>query len=76
VSGETECKPTARQKVDLMICLVVEAACGIIPAQRRHTMRYAKLAFVFLGLAAILVAAEPFAGTWKLNSAKTKYKTG
>jgi azurin len=39
-------------------------------------MRYAKLAFVFLGLAAILVAAEPFAGTWKLNSAKTKYKTG
>ena len=39
-------------------------------------MRYAKLAFALLGLAALLIAAEPFAGTWKLNSAKTKYKTG
>ena len=39
-------------------------------------MRYAKLAFALLGLAAVLIAAEPFAGTWKLNSAKTKYKTG
>src|SRR5712692_7510505 len=39
-------------------------------------MRYAKLAFALLGLASTLVAAEPFAGTWKLNSAKTKYKTG
>jgi hypothetical protein len=39
-------------------------------------MRYAKLTFALLGLAATLVAAEPFAGTWKLNSAKTKYKTG
>ncbi len=39
-------------------------------------MRYAKLAFALLGLAAALIAAEPFAGTWKLNSAKTKYKTG
>src|SRR6185436_7232283 len=24
----------------------------------------------------LLVAADPFAGTWKLNSAKTKYKAG
>jgi hypothetical protein len=39
-------------------------------------MRYAKLAFALLGLAALLIATEPFAGTWKLNSAKTKYKTG
>ena len=39
-------------------------------------MRFAKLAFALFGLAATLVAAEPFAGTWKLNSAKTKYKTG
>ena len=39
-------------------------------------MRYAKLAFALFGLAAVLIAAEPFAGTWKLNSAKTKYKTG
>jgi hypothetical protein len=39
-------------------------------------MRYAKLAFALLGLTALLIAAEPFAGTWKLNSAKTKYKTG
>ena len=39
-------------------------------------MRYAKLAFALLGLAATLVAADPFAGTWKLNLEKTKYKTG
>jgi hypothetical protein len=39
-------------------------------------MRYAKLAFALLGLAALLVAADPFAGTWKLNLEKSKYKTG
>jgi hypothetical protein len=39
-------------------------------------LRYAKLTFALLGLTALLIAAEPFVGTWKLNSAKTKYKTG
>ena len=39
-------------------------------------MRYAKLAFAFLGFAAVLVAADPFAGTWKLDQAKSKYRTG
>jgi hypothetical protein len=39
-------------------------------------MRYAKLAFALLGLAATLVAADTFAGTWKLNLEKSKYKTG
>jgi hypothetical protein len=39
-------------------------------------MRYAKLAFALLGLAATLVAADPFAGTWKLNAAKSKYTPG
>src|SRR5215472_16376809 len=39
-------------------------------------MRYAKLAFALLGLAAVLVAAEPFAGTWKLNTEKSKFTTG
>jgi hypothetical protein len=39
-------------------------------------MRYAKLAFALLGFAAVLVAADPFAGTWKLNTEKSKYKTG
>jgi hypothetical protein len=39
-------------------------------------MRYAKLAFALLGLAATLVAADPFAGTWKINLDKSKYKTG
>ena len=39
-------------------------------------MRYAKLALALLGLAAVLIAAEPFAGTWKLNLEKTKYNTG
>ena len=29
-----------------------------------------------MGLAALLIAAEPFAGTWKLNLEKSKYKTG
>ncbi|PYT22311.1 MAG: hypothetical protein DMG57_35745 [Acidobacteria bacterium] len=36
-----------------------KALRGIIPAQRRDTMRYAKLAFALLGLAALLIAAEP-----------------
>jgi hypothetical protein len=39
-------------------------------------MRFPKLVFALLGLAATLVAAEPFAGTWKLNHDKSKYKTG
>jgi len=39
-------------------------------------MRYAKLAFVLLGLAATLVAADPASGTWKLNAAKSKYTPG
>jgi len=32
--------------------------------------------FVLLAFAAALIAADPFVGTWELNSAKTKYKTG
>ncbi|MBI3667682.1 MAG: hypothetical protein HY236_15880 [Acidobacteria bacterium] len=39
-------------------------------------MPYVKLAFALLGLASTLVAADPFAGTWKLNIAKSKFKTG
>jgi hypothetical protein len=39
-------------------------------------MRFVRLALGFLGLAGVLVAADPFAGTWSLNTAKTKYKTG
>src|SRR6202521_6349857 len=39
-------------------------------------MRYNKLILVLLAFAGALVAADPFVGTWKLNSAKTKYKTG
>jgi hypothetical protein len=39
-------------------------------------MRYAKLAFALFGLAATLVAADPFTGTWKLNLDKSKYETG
>jgi hypothetical protein len=39
-------------------------------------MRYAKFTFALLGLAAALTAADPFVGTWKLNPAKSKYKTG
>jgi len=39
-------------------------------------MRYTKLLVVLFGLAATLCAADPFVGTWKMNLAKTKYKTG
>lgn len=39
-------------------------------------MRYTKLMLVLFGFAATLVAADPYAGTWKMNSAKTKYKLG
>src|ERR1700687_2641147 len=39
-------------------------------------MRYAKLAFALLGLAATLVAANPAIGTWKLNLDKSKYSPG
>jgi hypothetical protein len=39
-------------------------------------MRYIKLALVLLASAAMLVAADPYVGTWKLNPDKTKYKTG
>lgn len=31
---------------------------------------------VVLASAALLFAADPYVGTWKLNTAKTKYKTG
>jgi len=39
-------------------------------------MRFTKFLLVLLGLAATLSAADPFVGTWKMNSAKTKYKAG
>lgn len=39
-------------------------------------MRYMKLTLLIFGLAATLCAADPFAGTWKLNLAKSKYKAG
>jgi hypothetical protein len=39
-------------------------------------MRYTKLGIILLAFSAALIAADPFAGTWTLNGAKTKYKTG
>jgi hypothetical protein len=39
-------------------------------------MRYAKLAFALVGFAATLIAADPSVGTWKLNTAKSKYSPG
>jgi hypothetical protein len=39
-------------------------------------MRYPRLVFALLGFAATLVAADPTVGTWKLNTAKSKYSPG
>ena len=39
-------------------------------------MRHTKLVFALLGFAATLVAADPTVGTWKLNTAKSKYSPG
>jgi len=39
-------------------------------------MRYTRLMLVLVTFAATVSAADPFAGTWKMNAAKTKYKTG
>jgi hypothetical protein len=39
-------------------------------------MRCAKLAVAFLAITVTLCAADPFAGTWQFNRAKSKYKTG
>ena len=39
-------------------------------------MRLTRIAIALLGLAVVLSAADPFAGTWKLNPSKSKYKIG
>ena len=39
-------------------------------------MRYVRLVFMLLAVAMALVAADPFVGTWKVNPAKSKFKTG
>jgi hypothetical protein len=39
-------------------------------------MQCAKLMLVLLGFAATLSAADPVAGTWKMNPAKAKYRVG
>lgn len=39
-------------------------------------MRYTRLVLMLLGFAAALCAADPYAGTWKMNTAKTKFKLG
>lgn len=39
-------------------------------------MRLAKLALAVFGFATVLLAADPFVGTWKLDPARSKCKTG
>lgn len=39
-------------------------------------MRYTKLILIVLAFASASMAADPFVGTWKMNAAKSKYKTG
>src|SRR5262249_6707189 len=46
------------------------------PQKKENTMRYAKLVFALFGFAATLVAADPSAGAWELNPAKSKYSPG
>lgn len=39
-------------------------------------MRFAKSVFALLAACTVLVAADPVIGTWKLNTAKSKYSPG
>ena len=39
-------------------------------------MRYTRIGLAILAFTTTLVAADPFVGTWKLNTSKTKFKTG
>jgi len=39
-------------------------------------MRHARIVFALFGFATVLMAADPFVGTWKLDAGKSKYKTG
>jgi hypothetical protein len=39
-------------------------------------MKYIQFGFMFLVLTTTLVAADAFVGTWKMNPAKSKFKTG
>ncbi|MFN0167033.1 MAG: hypothetical protein ACKV22_11450 [Bryobacteraceae bacterium] len=39
-------------------------------------MRHARLAYALLSLSTVLVAADPFVATWKLNPSKSNYKIG
>jgi hypothetical protein len=39
-------------------------------------MRYLRLVLMLLAIATALVAADPFVGTWKVDPAKSKFKTG
>jgi hypothetical protein len=43
---------------------------------KEEPMRYARLVFMFLAVAVALLAADPFVGTWIMNPAKSKFKTG
>ena len=39
-------------------------------------MRVRKIALLFLSVQLVIWAADPFAGTWKLNLSKSHYTTG
>jgi hypothetical protein len=39
-------------------------------------MKFAKISIALLGMTAVLFAADPFAATWKMNPAKSKFKAG
>jgi len=39
-------------------------------------MRFTRLVFSLMACAVLLSAADSYVGTWKLNTAKSKYKTG
>ena len=39
-------------------------------------MRIRKVALLFLSVPLVILAADPFVGTWKLNLSKSHYTTG
>ena len=51
-------------------------AATVLALEHFHPMKWSRQKSALLGFAATLVAADPTVGTWKLNTAKSKYSPG